>query len=201
MKVRTGVTQRLPQAPQAPLPALAEFLAPFRVHFAQVNSATTLERYVTGLLNEHPNKNCDTMASVVPGTNQQRLHHLLKVVVGGQREGDEMKRSVYGRGGMVVGLALSLAAPLAEATCAPDAVRAGDLCMDKFEASVWRTDKHHLIREIRRGEATLQELKKAGAVQLGLAAGDLEAAGCPKTGAIVRSGVWGLKEAAYPAES
>jgi SRSO17 transposase len=59
------------------LSALAEFLAPFRVHFAQANSANNLERYVTGLLNEHPNKNCDTMASVVPGTNQQRLHHLL----------------------------------------------------------------------------------------------------------------------------
>jgi SRSO17 transposase len=81
MRVRTGVTPRLPQAPQAPLPALAEFLAPFRVHFAQANSATNLERYVTGLLNEHPNKNCDTMASVVPGTNQQRLHHLLAEMV------------------------------------------------------------------------------------------------------------------------
>jgi SRSO17 transposase len=81
MKVRMKVNPRFPQAPQAPLPVLAEFLAPFRVQFAQANSADNLERYVTGLLNEHPNKNCDTMANVVPGTNQQRLHHLLTELV------------------------------------------------------------------------------------------------------------------------
>jgi SRSO17 transposase len=77
MIVRTIVDQRIPQAPSAPLPALAEFLAPLRVQFAQSNSATNLERYLTGLLSEHPHKNCDTLASIVPGTNQQRLHHLL----------------------------------------------------------------------------------------------------------------------------
>jgi SRSO17 transposase len=81
MKVRTKVNLRFPQAPQAPLPVLAEFLVPFRMQFAQAHSADNLERYVTGLLNEHPNKNCDTMASVVPGTNQQRLHHLLTEMV------------------------------------------------------------------------------------------------------------------------
>ena len=81
MKVRRLVNQRIPQAPLAPLPALSEFLKPFRVQFAQANSADNLERYVTGLLNEHPNKNCDSMASVVPGTNQQRLHHLLTEMV------------------------------------------------------------------------------------------------------------------------
>src|SRR5262249_52120691 len=32
---------------------------------------------LTGLLTEHNNKNCDTLAQVVPGTNQQRLHNLL----------------------------------------------------------------------------------------------------------------------------
>jgi SRSO17 transposase len=69
--------KRMPQAPNAPLPALAEFLAPLGVHFAQSNSATNLERYLTGLLSEHPHKNCDTLASIVPGTNQQRLQNLL----------------------------------------------------------------------------------------------------------------------------
>ncbi len=77
MIVRTIVNKRIPQTPSAPLPALAEFLAPFRVRFIQTNSAENLERYLTGLLNEHPNKNCDTIGSVVPGTNQQRLHNLL----------------------------------------------------------------------------------------------------------------------------
>jgi SRSO17 transposase len=36
-----------------------------------------LERYLSGLLTEHPNKNCDTLAQVVPGTSEQRLHGLL----------------------------------------------------------------------------------------------------------------------------
>ena len=74
---KTILNSRLPQAPQAPLPELAEFLAPFQVQFRQCNSAENLERYVTGLLTEHPKKNCDALAQVVPGTNQQRLHNLL----------------------------------------------------------------------------------------------------------------------------
>jgi hypothetical protein len=45
---------------------LAEFLAPFEVHFVQRPSAKSLERYVTGLLTEHPTKNCDTLAQVLP---------------------------------------------------------------------------------------------------------------------------------------
>ena len=51
---------RLPQAPRAPVPELAEFLAPLRVQFTQGPSATTLRQYVTGLLSEAPLKNCDT---------------------------------------------------------------------------------------------------------------------------------------------
>jgi SRSO17 transposase len=68
---------RMPQAPTEPLPALAEFLAPFRVLFPRAEGPHPLERYLTGLLTEHPNKNCDTLAQVVPGTTQQRLHNLL----------------------------------------------------------------------------------------------------------------------------
>jgi len=59
------------------MPELAEFLAPFEVHFVQRPSATSLERYVTGLLTEHPQKNCDTLAQVVPTTTEQRLQYLL----------------------------------------------------------------------------------------------------------------------------
>ena len=77
MVVKTIARQRIPQAPSAPLPELEEFLGPFRVHFCQSNSADALERYLTGLLSEHPHKNCDTLALVVPGTNQQRLNNLL----------------------------------------------------------------------------------------------------------------------------
>jgi SRSO17 transposase len=66
-------TTRIPHAPSTPLPELAEFLAPFRVHFKRSEGPQTLERYLTGLLTEHPNKNCDTIAQVVPGTSEQRL--------------------------------------------------------------------------------------------------------------------------------
>src|SRR5512135_3032961 len=68
---RTGMkTTRIPHAPSTPLPELAEFLAPFRAHFHRSEGAHSLERYLTGLLTEHPNKNCDTLAQVVPGTSE-----------------------------------------------------------------------------------------------------------------------------------
>lgn len=70
-------TPRIPHAPAEPFPELAEFLAPFRVHFARAEGPHALERYLTGLLTEHPNKNCDTIAQVVPGTSEQSLQGLL----------------------------------------------------------------------------------------------------------------------------
>jgi SRSO17 transposase len=70
-------TTRIPHAPGTPLPELAEFLAPFRVHFHRSEGPQSLERYLTGLLTEHPNKNCDTIAQVVPGTSEQSLQGLL----------------------------------------------------------------------------------------------------------------------------
>jgi SRSO17 transposase len=66
-------TTRIPQVPSTPLPELAEFLGPFRVHFQRSEGHQTLERYLCGLLTEHPHKNCDTIAQIVPGTSQQRL--------------------------------------------------------------------------------------------------------------------------------
>src|SRR5512135_2829688 len=70
-------TTRVAHAPSTPLPELAEFLAPFRIHFQRSEGPHTLERYLTGLLTEHNNKNCDTIAQVVPGTSEQRLQGLL----------------------------------------------------------------------------------------------------------------------------
>jgi len=81
MSIKNTKQERLPQAPRAPLPELAEFLAPLRVHFIQGPSAETLRQYLTGLLSEHPNKNCDTLAEVVPETNQQQFNHLLTDMV------------------------------------------------------------------------------------------------------------------------
>src|SRR5260370_14013366 len=70
-------TSREPPAPAAPLPALDAFLRPFHVHFARSQGRHSLERYLTGLLTEHDNKSGVTLAQVVPGTSQQRLHNLL----------------------------------------------------------------------------------------------------------------------------
>jgi SRSO17 transposase len=72
---------REPLAPTEPLPELATFLEPFRVHFARSEGPVALQRYLTGLLTEHPNKNCDTIAQVVPGTAAQRLQGLLTEMV------------------------------------------------------------------------------------------------------------------------
>lgn len=73
--------ERVPQAPRAPLPELAEFLAPLRVHCTQGPSAEPLRQYLTGWLSEQPNKNCDTLAEVVPETTEQQLPHLLSDMV------------------------------------------------------------------------------------------------------------------------
>jgi SRSO17 transposase len=74
-------TPRLRQAPSEPMPELAEFLSQFRMHFNRSESQCAAERYLTGLLLEHPNKNCDTIATVVPDTNEQRLQGLLTSMI------------------------------------------------------------------------------------------------------------------------
>jgi hypothetical protein len=70
-------TNRLPRAPSTPLPELINFLQPFQDLFHRRENRTALERYLTGLLTDHPHKNCDTLASVVPGTSEQQLQGLL----------------------------------------------------------------------------------------------------------------------------
>jgi SRSO17 transposase len=72
---------RLPQAAHEPLPELAAFLQPFQLHFNRSESRQAAERYLTGLLTEHPHKNCETLAAVVPGTNEQKLPGLLTNMV------------------------------------------------------------------------------------------------------------------------
>src|SRR3954470_14179921 len=70
-------TIRIPQAPLEPMPELAEFLRPFQVHFLRSEGRHALDRYLTGLLTELPNKNCDTIAASIPGTSEQQLQGLL----------------------------------------------------------------------------------------------------------------------------
>jgi SRSO17 transposase len=59
------------------LPELQEFLGTFQVRFRRPEGAQALERYMTGLLTELPNKNCDTIAQAVPGTSEQHLQEFL----------------------------------------------------------------------------------------------------------------------------
>jgi SRSO17 transposase len=59
------------------LPELDDFLSTFNLKFRRSEGEAALERYLTGLLTELPNKNCDTMATAVPGTSEQRWQGLL----------------------------------------------------------------------------------------------------------------------------
>src|SRR3954469_20571181 len=74
-------TTRVPHAPAQPLPALDEYLRPFHVHFKRSEATHAVERYLTGMLTEHPNKNCDTIAQVVPDTSEQSLQGLLTAML------------------------------------------------------------------------------------------------------------------------
>jgi hypothetical protein len=67
------------------------------------------------------------------------------------------------------------AKPLAK--CGPDAVVSGTVCMDKYEASVWRVPdplgaNKILVKRIQQGTATAANLVKGGATQLGVASDD-----------------------------
>jgi hypothetical protein len=65
----------------------------------------------------------------------------------------------------------------ASAACAPDAVPAGTVCLDRYEASVWRvpqptTTNAPLVRKIQFGIATFLDLTSGGATQLGVGGDD-----------------------------
>ncbi len=98
-----------------------------------------------------------------------------------ERKGTTLKRSSLT---LLVLLATGIAPVAASgflrgpvARCAPDAVVAGTVCVDKYEASVWRVPNPHgtnasLIRSILLGRATRAELLAAGATQLGTVGDD-----------------------------
>lgn len=61
--------------------------------------------------------------------------------------------------------------------CAPDAVLSGTVCMDRYEASVWRVldptgAGKTVVKKITQGKATVEDLTTAGATQLGLTSDD-----------------------------
>jgi hypothetical protein len=57
--------------------------------------------------------------------------------------------------------------------CPPDSVVSGTVCMDTYEASVWRvpnptTINKSLVAKIQQGKATAADLTAGGATQLGI---------------------------------
>jgi SRSO17 transposase len=85
----TTTLRIVPQAPTQPLPELAAFLQPFHAQFARSEGPQALERYLTGLLTELPDKNCQTIAANIPGTSEQRLQGLLTAMAWDQ---DDLNR-------------------------------------------------------------------------------------------------------------
>ena len=70
----------------------------------------------------------------------------------------------------LVGLSLGLATPVgaAKATCSPDAMQVGPVCVDRYEASVWSIPAANtgLIKQVQDGKATLAGLLAGGATQV-----------------------------------
>jgi formylglycine-generating enzyme required for sulfatase activity len=94
-----------------------------------------------------------------------------------------MKLSLM-KGSLAVGLLMGVASAavahfptIPVRRCAPDAVLAGAICLDRYEASVWRvpnptTTDASLVRRIQWGRATRADLIAGGATQLGTASDD-----------------------------
>jgi len=70
---------------------------------------------------------------------------------------------------------LSLALPALAGTlkCPPDSVKVGSACIDLYEASVWQIQpsKTSLVKKVQAGKATLADLTRGGATQLGCTSG------------------------------
>ncbi len=67
--------------------------------FYRRESEAAAERYVRGLLTEHPNKNYDTIASVVPGTSEQQLQGLLTDMIWDEENLNQQRINVMQRSG------------------------------------------------------------------------------------------------------
>lgn len=65
------------------------------------------------------------------------------------------------------------------ANCSPDSVRSGTICVDRYEASVWRipASSRKLIDKVREGNVSTHDLEQGGATQFGVNSPDL-APGC-----------------------
>jgi hypothetical protein len=84
-----------------------------------------------------------------------------------------MTMRTIAQGLLAVGLVMAAASgAVANPPCGPDAVAAGTVCLDKFEASAWRVPNPTaanagLVTKIQQGTATVADLAAGGATQLG----------------------------------
>src|SRR6185503_12399049 len=100
------------------------------------------------------------------------------------RPGQKTKEGATMRTGGMIMAALVLAACTAGAQgakplkkCPLDSVVSGTVCMDKYEASVWRVPaalalNKGLVAKLQGGKATAADLAAGGATQLGVAGDD-----------------------------
>jgi len=112
-----------------------------------------------------------------------------------------MKRSLT-KVSLVVGLAMGATTAAAAGfptfpmrRCSADAVPAGTVCLDRYEASVWRvpdptTTNAFLVRRIQEGRATRADLTAGGATQLGTAGDDY--APCANSGQNCASDIYAV---------
>ncbi len=70
-------TVRPQRAAREAKPELQRFLAQIVLGLGDTRRDETFQSYLNGLLTDHPNKNCDTLAQFVPETSEQRLQGLL----------------------------------------------------------------------------------------------------------------------------
>ncbi|MCC6846874.1 MAG: SUMF1/EgtB/PvdO family nonheme iron enzyme [Deltaproteobacteria bacterium] len=88
--------------------------------------------------------------------------------------------------------------------CAPDAVVSGTVCMDRYEGSVWRVSNPFgankgLVKKIQRGKATVADLAKGGATQLGVSSDDY--APCADSGQNCLNDIYAVTLAGVPPSS
>ena len=71
-------------------------------------------------------------------------------------------------GGVAVYLAAALPASALMLRCPPDSVKVGDVCIDKYESSIWQIPSGNadLVRRVQLGRVTLADLTNGGATQV-----------------------------------
>ncbi len=79
-------TVRPYRTPREPNPELRTFLAQIVPGLGDIRRDQTLQSYLDGMLTDHPNKNCDTLAQIVAETSEQRLQGLLTTMRWDERE-------------------------------------------------------------------------------------------------------------------